>query len=133
MLFGFDGDAAAGALGLLFSLDLLGVQGFLDPIVGDLDLLLVLFLGVGQVGALADQEVLVSHGVVILGIDRQALVEGRQPGIDDRPVFGLQLLFDLFVLDGTGVFLFHAEIGARRSIGRIPLGPGDKAEAVVGV
>ena len=46
----------------------LGVQGFLDPIIGLGGQLVVLFLGFGQVGPLAIKQVQVSHGVPVIGI-----------------------------------------------------------------
>ena len=42
----------AGSLGGAGSLDLLGIQGFLEPTVSDLNLLLVFVWAVQQVGAL---------------------------------------------------------------------------------
>src|SRR5450755_4962036 len=96
-----DDDAAAGLVLLLGLLLLLG-QRLLDPIVGDFDLLVVLFLGVGQVGAFAHQKVLVRHGVVVIGIDLQRLVERLEAAFDNRAVLLLELFLDLLVLNGTG-------------------------------
>src|SRR5206468_2955699 len=53
------GNAAAG--GFALGLDLLRLQGLLHPVVGGFDVLLVLVGVVVQVGALADEEVLVRH------------------------------------------------------------------------
>ena len=50
-----------------------------DPIVGDLDLLLVLLFVVHQVRALADEQVFVGHGVVVIGVDLERLVEAFRP------------------------------------------------------
>src|ERR1039457_1293459 len=82
LLIGVEDDIAAARLILLLGLGLLGGQRLLDPIVGDLLLLIVLFLGIAEVGAFANQEVFVSHGIVVLGIDLQRFVEGLQTGFD---------------------------------------------------
>src|SRR6185295_19120048 len=79
---------AAGALVLPFGLDLLGGQSLLHPIVGNLGLLFVLFLVVGKVGAFADQEVFIGHGVVVFRVDLERLVERSQAGVDDRSILG---------------------------------------------
>src|ERR1035441_213282 len=133
LLIGVEDDVAAARFILLLGLGLLGGQRLLDPIVGDLGLLFVLFLGIGKVGAFANQEVFVSHGIVVLGIDLQRFVEGLQTGFDHGAEPLLEIFLDLLVLDGAGIFLLHAEVGAGGAVDGIPLGPGDEAHAVVGI
>src|ERR1019366_1347570 len=128
-----DDAAAAAGLILLFGLFFLLSQRLLDPIVGDLDLPFVVFLVVGKVGAFANQEVFVGHGVVVIGIDLQRLIERLQTAFDHRTVLLLELFLDLLVLDGAGIFLLHAQVGPGGAVGGIPLGPGDEAHAVIGI
>src|ERR1019366_2812272 len=89
------GDDAATGLLLGFGLLLLDLHGLVDPIVGGLDILLVVFLVFVQIGALADEKVLIRHGVVVIGVDLQGFVETVEAVLDDTGIFGLQLLADL--------------------------------------
>src|ERR1017187_4582234 len=86
------GEAAAASFGFLLGLALLGGQRFLDPLVGNLDLLRVLFLVFGEVRTLANQKVLIRHGVVVIGVDLERLVERLQTTVDYRRVLGLELI-----------------------------------------
>ena len=65
-------------------LRLLRCQRLLDPLVGDRDIPRILRRGVTQVGALPDEQIHVSHGIVVLGIDLQRLFQIAQSGVEDR-------------------------------------------------
>src|SRR5277367_4488568 len=59
---------------LLGGLLLGGFERLLHPVVGFLDIRVVLFLGVVQIRTIANQEVHIGHGVLILWIDAESLL-----------------------------------------------------------
>src|SRR5271154_2387151 len=73
LLFGILHDTARGRLPSSF--DLLCIQSFLYPTVGDVDVFLVLFGAISQVGLFTDQQVHISHGIIIFLVDVNSLLK----------------------------------------------------------
>src|SRR5271156_6813752 len=123
--------AALRRLGGFCGFHFLGVERLLDPVLGFRDVLVVGVLVVLQIRPLAEQEVHVGHGVVVVGIYAEGLLEIRDPILYDRSVLFLQLGANLLILDWTGLFGLHAERGTRGHADRVSLQPVDDAEAIV--
>src|SRR5712664_3084904 len=96
------GDSAR--LGLPFVLDFLGRQRLLDIAVGQVDVLLVLFRRIVEVGPIADQQVHVGHGFVVFLIDIQGLLHVGHAFIKHRTILGFELFADFLFLDRTRIF-----------------------------
>src|ERR1022692_968661 len=89
-------DAAAGGLPLGF--DLAGVQALCHEVVGLLCVHIIGLLRILQVRLLAEEEVLVRHGVIVLGIDLHGSVEVLESVLDDWTALRGQLRANLLVL-----------------------------------
>src|SRR5208283_3507571 len=124
-------DNAAGA-GLFFCLGLLGRHGFVDPLVGSLQI-----SGAGcqvialDIGAFPEHQVHVGHGVVVVRTKLERLVQVVDTFLNVGTILLLQLGADLFILGGQGVIGFHAEFGALFLTRHIGLGPVDDRDRVI--
>ena len=102
----------------------------MDPDIGLLYVGFVLVGRIVEIGFLADQQVHVSHGVVVILINLERFVQILHPIVDHRGVLFLQFFFSLLVLQRTGLFRLHAQVGARFHPGCVPLHPVDHGQAV---
>src|ERR1022692_795779 len=123
-------DAAAD--GLPLGLDLPGVDGLLEEVVRFVDVLLIGIRRIFQVGLLAEEEVLVSHGVIVLGIELEGFVEVLDALFDYGLVLRGHLHAHLLVLQRAGIVGLHAQFGPGFPVRYQSLGPGNHAQCIEG-
>src|SRR5271154_3480216 len=131
------GDAAALALGCLFGFCFLDSQGLVDPVIGGLEV-----LGAGgvvialDVGALAEHEIHVGHGVVVIRTKLDSFVQGVDAFLNRGTVLYLQVFAEFFLvlIFRTQMLVgFHAQLGALFHARLVAGGPVDHANGVVGL
>src|SRR5581483_9452077 len=87
---------------------------------------------VGEIRAFANQQVHIGHGIVVIRIDAQSLLQVIEAVFDHGAVLGLEVGLDFLVFQRAGILGLHAHFGASAHQLRIPLQPVDDAQAVVG-
>src|SRR6202140_3977354 len=131
------GDSTLGVLCRLFGFGFFHSQGFVNPMVGGLQI----FRAAGKIVAFnvalfAVHEVQVSHRIVIVGTELDGLVEAVDALLDGGCVLCLQLFADLllvFVLGIQILFRLHAQCGAFFHAGLVGGGPVDDADRIIGL
>src|SRR5450631_70650 len=121
-----------GASGLFFCLGLLGGHGFVDPLVGGLQI-----GGAGgqvialDIGSFPVHQVHVGHGVVIIRTKLERLVQIVDTFLNVGGIVLFHLGTDLLVLGRQGVFRLHAELGALFLTRHISLRPVDDCDRII--